>query len=83
MPTTGRTRLKVDAIGEPVEIDGVPVAAGDVIVADGTGIVCVPAEKAEQVAGIAEACAADDARAEAEIREGLSFSEAMKKFTRI
>jgi regulator of RNase E activity RraA len=83
VPTTGRTRLKVDAIGEPVEIDGVPVAPGDVIVADGTGVVCVPAAKAEQVAEIAEACAADDARAEAEIREGLSFSEAMKKFTRI
>lgn len=83
VPTTGRTRLKVDAIGEPVEIDGVPVASGDVIVADGTGVVCVPAAKAEEVAAVAEACAADDARAEAEIRQGLSFSEAMKKFTRI
>lgn len=83
VPTTGRTRLKVEAIGEPVSIDGVLVEAGDVIVADGTGVVCVPAAKAQEVAAVAEACAADDARAEAEIRNGLSFSNAMKKFTRI
>ncbi|MDX1512233.1 MAG: RraA family protein [Gammaproteobacteria bacterium] len=83
VPTTGRTRLKVEAIGEEVEIDGVPVAPGDVIVADGTGVVCVPAAKSLEIAEIAERCAADDARAETEIRNGLTFTEAMKKFTRI
>lgn len=83
VPTTGRTRLKIEAIGEPVDVDGVRVVPGDVIVADGTGVVCVPAEHAGQVAEIAEACAAEDALAEAEIRNGLSFSEAMRKFSRI
>lgn len=83
VPTTGRTRLKVEAVEVPVEIDGVRVEPGDIIVADGTGIVCVPADRAVEVAEFAEACSADDRKAEQEIRAGLTFSEAMKKFRRI
>lgn len=83
LPTTGRTRLKVTAIGEPVEISGVTVAPGDIIVADSTGVLAIPAQKADEVLRIAEALAADDAAAAEEIRAGLSFSEAMAKFKRI
>jgi len=81
--TTGRTRLKVKAIDVPIEIDGVSVDPGDVIVADATGIVVVPGAQAERVAELAERYAADDREAEAEIRNGLSFSQAMAKFRRI
>jgi len=81
--TTGRTRLKVKAINVPIEIDGVSVSPGDVIVADSTGIVVVPRADAERVAELARRYAADDRKAEAEIRIGLSFSEAMAKFKRI
>ncbi len=81
--TTGRTRLKVNAINVPIDIDGVRVSPGDVIVADSTGIVVVPCADAEHVAELAERYAADDRNAEAEIRKGLSFSEAMAMFKRI
>jgi regulator of RNase E activity RraA len=81
--TTGRTRLKVKAINVPIEIDGVSVSPGDVIVADSTGIVVVPCAEAERVAELAERYAADDRNAEADIRNGLSFSEAMARFKRI
>ena len=83
VPTTGRGRLKVEAIGEPVEIDGVTVAPGDIIVADGTGAVCLPQAAAEEIVSRAEALQRDDEAAVAEIQRGLSFSEAMKKFPRI
>ena len=83
VPTTGRTRLKVNAINVPIEIDGVTVEPGDVIVADSTGIVVVPHADAERVAELAEGYAHDDRGAEDEIRKGLSFSEAMAKFKRI
>ena len=83
VPTTGRARLKVAAIGEAVTVDGVRVAPGDVIVADGTGVVCLPRERALDITARAEALQRDDERAVAEIRGGLGFSEAMKKFTRI
>ncbi len=83
VPTTGRTRLKVNAINVPIEVDGVTVEPGDVIVADSTGIVVVPQGEADRVAELAERYARDDAVAEKEIRDGLSFSEAMTKFKRI
>lgn len=83
VPTTGRTRLKVEALNVPVEVDNVRVEPGDIIVADGTGVVCIPVDHASEVVEIAAACARDDRQAEEEIRAGLSFSEAMKKFGRI
>jgi hypothetical protein len=49
--TTGRTRLKVNAINIPIEIDGVSVNPGDVIVADSTGVV---ARCAREIARIDE-----------------------------
>jgi regulator of RNase E activity RraA len=82
-PLTGRTRLAVTAINEPVSCGGVRVRPGDVMVADGSGVVCVPAEHAERVAQLASAYARDDEAAAAELAKGLSFREAMAKFRRI
>ncbi len=56
---------------------------GDVIVADGSGVVCIPAEHAERVADLAAQYTTDDEAAQAEIAKGLSFREAMAKFKRI
>ena len=83
VPTTGRTRIKVVEIGGTVTLSGQKVATGDVIVADGTGIVCVPAGKAKEAAEIAEALQADDEQATREITDGLTFAEAMVKFRKI
>jgi regulator of RNase E activity RraA len=83
VPTTGRGRIRVVEIGGTVAIAGQRVATGDVIVADGTGIVCIPEEQAERVLEIAEGLADDDAQAMEEIAGGLTFSEAMGKFRKI
>ncbi len=83
VPTTGRTRLKVEAINEPVSVDDVIVEPGDLIVADGTGVVCLPKAKAGVLVSRAEEMQHDDEAAVAEINNGLSFSDAMQKFTRI
>ena len=82
-PLTGRTRLAVTGINEPVSCGGVRVRAGDVIVADGSGAVCVPAEHAGKVAELARRYAQDDELAAAELGKGLTFREAMAKFQRI
>ncbi|MFW5835265.1 MAG: RraA family protein [Pseudomonadota bacterium] len=83
VPTPGKTRLKVEAIGEPIVCAGVRVRPDDLIVADGTGVVCIPREHAQAVADAATRFAADDERAMEEMREGLSFTEALKKFAKI
>ncbi len=82
-PLTGRTRLQLAAMGETIRCGGVRVRAGDIVVADGSGVVIVPTEHAETVAGLAARYTADDHAAEADLRAGLSFREAMAKFTRI
>jgi 4-hydroxy-4-methyl-2-oxoglutarate aldolase len=43
-------RLELDATNVPVSVGGVYVRPGDVIVADGDGAICVPIERAEEVA---------------------------------
>ena len=82
-PLTGRTRLAITGINEPVSCGGVRVRPGDVIVADGSGVVCVPAEHAARLAELAGRYAKDDEQAAAELVNGLSFREAMAKFRRI
>ncbi|MFB3138068.1 MAG: RraA family protein [Phycisphaerales bacterium] len=79
-PTTGRLRLKVEAINVDVVIDGVAVAPGDIIHADGTGAVCLPAGRAEDITMLAEKFAQDDAGAVEDLRAGLSFTQAMAKY---
>lgn len=83
VPTTGRHRLKIAAINEAITIDDVLIEPGDIIVADGTGAVCLPKLKAAQLIMRAEEMQRDDDAAVEEIKKGLSFSDAMKKFTRI
>jgi regulator of RNase E activity RraA len=82
-PLTGRTRLAITGINETIGCGGVRVRPGDAIVADGSGVVCIPAEHAAKVAELAGRYAADDEQAATELVKGLSFSQAMGKFTRI
>jgi regulator of RNase E activity RraA len=82
-PLTGRTRLAITHINEPVACGGVRIRAGDVIVADGSGVVCIPADHAARVAELAEGYARDDAQAAAELAKGLTFTQALAKFQRI
>jgi regulator of RNase E activity RraA len=82
-PTTGKTRLRVEAINVAVRVDGVGVRPGDIIVGDGTGLVRVPADKARETLALAQSFARDDRQAMEEMRDGMSFKEALGKFTRI
>jgi regulator of RNase E activity RraA len=82
-PLTGRTRLAITGINEAVSCGGVRVRPGDVVVADGSGVVCVPAEHAARIAELAGRYARDDAEAAAALAKGLSFREAMARFQRI
>ena len=83
VPTPGKTRIKVESIGETVSCGGIRVRPGDVIVADGTGILCIPAEAAEETMRLAAKFAEDDRQAMAEMDEGLTFREALAKFKKI
>lgn len=51
---TGKDRVRVKAVQEPIEIDGVTIAPGDLIVADDDGAVAVAAGRWDEVATTAE-----------------------------
>lgn len=66
-PRTARGRCHEVSCGEPVSIDGFRVAVGDLIAADGTGVVAVPRARAREVL----AKALELARREAGLRDAL------------
>lgn len=49
-PSTGRGRIEAVEINGPVEVGGVRVEAGDVVVADASGVSFVPADQFDDVA---------------------------------
>lgn len=53
-PVTGKWRLETVEINAPVQLHGVGVRPGDIIVADDTGICVIPRDRAEEIVGLAE-----------------------------
>jgi 4-hydroxy-4-methyl-2-oxoglutarate aldolase len=64
-------RNMVDAVNEPVEIGGALVRPGDVVVADGDGVVVVPREHAAEVARRARAVLEADMAGRRQLYESL------------
>lgn len=83
VPLSGKTRVKIIEINTTVKIDGVNVAPGDIIVGDSTGIVRIPREHAEKIARLSRQLEEQDQQAVSEIQAGLSFTEALKKFSKL
>ncbi|HEX4253421.1 MAG TPA: hypothetical protein VH008_36515, partial [Pseudonocardia sp.] len=77
IPATARGRLRQRGTGEPVTIAGFTVERGDVVLADETGVVVVPRQRAEEVARIATAIAARERAIADEVRAGAPLSRAM------
>lgn len=75
-PLTGKTRLRLQAMGEAVTIGGVQVAEGDLVVGDDTGLIAVPRARLQDVLAAAKHALEVDERVERGIRDGLSFAEA-------
>lgn len=70
-PRSGQRRVRVASTDEPLTVDGVRVAPGDLVVADATGVVVVPAEHEAQVAETA----ADLLESESDLAERVAAGE--------
>lgn len=77
---TGKGRVRMDAVNVPVTVGGVLVRPGDMIVADSSGVVVVPRERAEEVLSIAEEVHEAEENIVRAVDEGLSLGEARKKY---
>ncbi|MGE5291461.1 MAG: RraA family protein [Micromonosporaceae bacterium] len=77
VPRTARGRLAEVGWNEPVHVAGVSVAPGDYVVADGSGVVFVPADHAAAVVAAAHEIAAREAEMIRRIRAGEPVSRVL------
>ena len=76
---TGKDRVTVDYVNKPVAISGVQVCPNDLILADDTGVVCIPDAVAEKVAEIAENIEQTEQKIIAEVKAGSTLKDARAK----
>ncbi|THE64130.1 RraA family protein [Salinadaptatus halalkaliphilus] len=74
-PKTGQKRLTVEEIGEPVTIGDVTVSPDDLLVADATGVVAVPADAVADVAETAEEILGEELLVESKIDGGATVAD--------
>ena len=76
---TGKDRVTVDYVNRPVSISGVQVRPDDIILADDTGVVCIPDEIAERVYESAAHIEETEQKIIAAVNSGMSLKEARAK----
>jgi regulator of RNase E activity RraA len=77
VPVTARGRIAERANDVPVSFGGVRVEPGDYVIADGSGVVFVPAARVDEVLAAAERLAERQERMAAAVRAGRSVIEVM------
>lgn len=76
---TGKERVEVDAVNVPVSVSGVQVRPGDIILADDSGALCIPAELAEKVLELAKHIEEVEQSIIKEVQNGSTLKEARAK----
>lgn len=73
---TGKDRVQVLAVNQPVAISGARVCARDIVVADANGVLVVPRARAEEVARTARQIEAVESQIRAQIEAGKTLKQA-------
>ena len=79
IPMTARNRVMQESFNQEIQFAGAQVHPGDLIIADGSGVIVIPRSREEEVVKEAEAVAATEARMAEGIRQGLSVLEVLEK----
>jgi regulator of RNase E activity RraA len=77
VPVTARGRVMERAWNTGIEMTGVPVAPGDYVIADQSGVVFIPAAAVDEVLARAEALAAKERAMITRVHDGLPMTEVM------
>jgi regulator of RNase E activity RraA len=72
---TGKDRVRLTAVQQPVTVDGVRIHPGDLVCADDDGVVVIPVACADQVARIASDIEAAESRILTAVQGGASLAE--------
>jgi regulator of RNase E activity RraA len=83
VPSTSVGHYRFDSANKPITIDGVLIAPGDIIVADGDGVAAVPQARAAEVLALAQQMDFKEHSMYAWIEKLKSIREAVAKFGRL
>lgn len=73
---TGKDRVQVGGVNEPIGVGQVRVSPRDIVVADANGVVIVPRDRAHEVAALARSIEATEAAIRKMLCEGSTVAEA-------
>jgi regulator of RNase E activity RraA len=73
---TGKDRVRLASVQQPVIIDGVTITPGDLVRADDDGVVIVPAAHAAEVARLARGIETAEARILGAVQRGVRLADA-------
>jgi len=76
---TGKERVQVDHVNEPVSISGVQVCPGDIILGDDSGVIAIPKEAAERILETAEKIERTEQLIIEEVKNGSTLKAARAK----
>jgi 4-hydroxy-4-methyl-2-oxoglutarate aldolase len=76
---TGKWRVETVAINGPVQVCGVPVNAGDLVVADDNGVCFIPRARISEVLARAQALSAGEEERNRDVAAGMSVVEIANK----
>jgi len=79
VPMTARNRVVQESYNQEIQFAGVQCHPGDLVFADGSGIIIIPKEKEEEVVSAAEGIYAKEQEMAAGIRKGYSGLEMLEK----
>lgn len=77
VPITARGRIVEEDFNVPISVGRVSVKPGDIVLADGSGVVFIPGARAEEVLSEAEGMAAREAAMTRDVQAGKSVVEVM------
>jgi regulator of RNase E activity RraA len=73
---SGKNRVRMRSVGEPVQMGGTRVDMGDVVCADDSGVVVVPRRHLDEVAEGVRQVAEMERRIRADLASGMSLQKA-------
>ena len=78
-PRTARSRIKMVEMNGVIQCGGIWIRPGDIVVADPTGIIIIPKEKAKEVFEKAKGMEAGEKYFVGELKKGKTFGEMHRK----